>query len=123
MKRRGFLGALSGAAVAGPSIAKNIIPQTAEGTMSIMSAGSVSWLGNKDTLRRQLAGKWLPWELEDFRQHHTFDRMDIVEARCAALRSVSKLQMRVMVVREKRKLQNEANNSSLLSRLLRIEAE
>lgn len=79
--------------------------------------------GYMDDIRRQLAGKWLPWEKEEQRQTRLYRKIEMIDVRFEALRSVSKVHGKFMAQRESRRLRDEVDNSTLLSRLLRYEVE
>lgn len=130
MKRRGFLGMSLGAAVAGPGMAK-------EASMSLGEAFPIKGIqggaavlarnrpvsGYEDDLRRQIAGKWLPWEMEEQKQTRLYDKIEALEVRYDALRSVSKAYGQFMVQRERRKIRGKLENCGLMARLLRLEGE
>lgn len=123
MKRRGFLGALGGAAVAGPSVAKNALAQlptglghTAPGIppsgyLNAVDKSSISgdWeLNQIERLRRLLSGEKTDEEREAEAIERRENRNNIMGQEIACLRSVSgtaKLEMysrRMQAIREQR---------------------
>lgn len=102
MKRRGFLGALGGAAVAGPSVAKNALAQLPTGlgqnVLGYGSSGALDkcspvpgdWeLSQIERLRRLISGQKTDEEREADAIERRENRNNIIGQEIASLRSVS----------------------------------
>lgn len=103
MKRRGFLGALGGAAVAGPSVAKNALAQLPTGLgQNVLGYGSIGnsveactkqsgdWeLSQIERLRRLISGQKTDEEREEDALTRRENRNNIIGQGIASLRSVS----------------------------------
>lgn len=135
MKRRGFLGFIGGAAVAGPSVAKNTIVQMPSGLglargaigggygNSVPSAPSGDWrIDEIARLKRIITGDLSEEEKEAARADIIRSKEAIISQHAASLVSVAAVAKIAIFNREARRLHREIDvmNSGLyLKRLLR----
>lgn len=134
MKRRGFLGILGGAAVAGPDVAKGAVAKLpgamigdaqlidygrAPPTTVGMSLGKASNFDYVAELKRQIAGELTDAEKEDAKRSALLAKRVIKEHDIALLVSVSGSHKLRMHYRMEQKVMRQVTQHTLLSRLFR----
>jgi hypothetical protein len=142
--RRGFFGLVGGAAIAGPSIAKNAVAELPKGLGAGLSSpvppsgvsiggsiglaqkvgGGSSWhVAEIGRLRKYLSGDRSDEEKEEARQQRLYSRQTMISNHAAGLRSVAAWKKLDLYHRDMEALHEEIRRSQTQTRIWRLMKE